>query len=192
MASTLFEQINREDIGNRQELNKRQPLYTPYVKNNSMCYDQYELRSQLDGNGVASLGYENSQHSELPDPFITSRRDKMEENSRFNYGLDMSINKRMIDISGQIIANEDLRVIPQRSTQIHAYQTVRVLPYNAKLTQLSHDLANVIPDNRFNVKDVSAAARYKINNPSFNYRDFYNINKNTKLYGAQPQQLTLP
>jgi hypothetical protein len=191
MAS-IFDQINREDIGNHQELNKRQPLYTPSVRNNSMCFDQYELRSQLDANGVASLGYENSQFSELPDPFITSRQDKMEENNRFNYGLDMSVNKRLIDISGQLIANEDLRVIPQRSTQIHAYQTVRVLPYNERTAKLSHDLANVIPDNRFNVKDVSASARYKINNPSFNYRDAYNIDKNEKLYGAQPRPPTIP
>ena len=51
-----------------------------------MCYDQYEIRSQLGGNGVAPLGHEKAQYSKLPDPLITSRQEKMEENSRFNYG----------------------------------------------------------------------------------------------------------
>jgi len=88
MASTLFEQINREDISNRQELKKRQQLYLPLVDAFSRANDPYEMRAQLIGaNGVASLGLENSQASELPDPFIRCRTGFMEESSRFNYGL---------------------------------------------------------------------------------------------------------
>ncbi len=59
----------------------------------------------------------------------------MEESSRFNYGIDMAINKRKIDVSGQPVPNEEFRSIPQRGTQIHSYQTNRVLPY--KLTSLN-------------------------------------------------------
>ncbi len=83
--STLFEQINREDIGNRQELNKRQQLYLPLVEAFCQANDPYEIRSQLCGaNGIASLGLENSQASELPEPFIKCRSGFMEESSRFN------------------------------------------------------------------------------------------------------------
>ena len=122
--STLFEQIEREDISNRQELKKRQQLHLPLINAFSQANDPYELRSQLCGaNGVASLGLENSQASELPEPFIRCRTGFMEESSRFNYGYDMAINKRKIDVSGQLIPNEELRSMPQRGVQIHVYQT---------------------------------------------------------------------
>jgi len=64
MAS-LFEQIEREHIGNQQELKKRQQLHLPLINAFSQANDPYEMRSQLIGaNGVASLGLENSQASE--------------------------------------------------------------------------------------------------------------------------------
>ena len=69
--SSLFEQIQREDISNRQELKKRQQLHLPLINAFSQGNDPYEIRAQLSGaNGVASLGIENSQASELPEPFI--------------------------------------------------------------------------------------------------------------------------
>ena len=102
--ATLFEQINREDISNRQEIDKRQHLYLPLVDAFCRANDPYELRVQLAGaNGVASLGLKNSQGNELPEPFIRCRTGFMEESSRFNYGYDMVINKRKIDVSGQLI-----------------------------------------------------------------------------------------
>ena len=185
--STIFDQIQREDISNRQELKKRQQLHLPLINAFSQANDPYELRSQLCGaNGVASLGLENSQASELPDPFIRCRSGFMEESSRFNYGYDMAINKRKIDVSGQLIPNEELRVIPQRGVQIHAYQTTRVLPFKTNIAKLAEELSNTIVDNRFNVKDVSSSARYKINRPSFNYRSLYQTDKNKPTYQTPP------
>jgi hypothetical protein len=110
----------------------------------------------------------------------------MEESSRFNYGYDMTINKRKIDVSGQLIPNEELHSIPQRGVQIHVYQTTRVLPYKTNITKLAEELSNTIVDNRFNVKDVSSSGRYKINRPSFNYRSFYQTDKNTPTYQTPP------
>ena len=143
--ATLFEQINREDISNRAELNKRQQLHLPLIEAFCRANDPYEMRSQLIGaNGVASLGLENSQASELPEPFIKCRTGFMEESSRFNYGFDMAINKRKIDVSGQLIPNEELRSMPQRGIQIHAYQTTRVLPYKTNIARLAEELSNTI------------------------------------------------
>jgi hypothetical protein len=151
--STIFAQIEREHIGNNQELKKRQQLYLPLVDAFSQANDPYEIRSQLSAaNGVASLGLENSQGNELPEPFIKCRTGFMEESSRFNYGYDMAINKRKIDVSGQLIPNEELRVIPQRGIQIHAYQTTRVLSYKTNIARLAEELSNTIVDNRFNIK----------------------------------------
>ena len=70
MAS-LFEQIEREHIGNNQELNRRQQLHLPLIDTFCQSNDPYEIRSQLSTvNGVASLGLENSQTSDVPEPFI--------------------------------------------------------------------------------------------------------------------------
>jgi hypothetical protein len=185
--ATLFEQIEREDIGNRAEWNKRQQLHLPLIDAFCQANDPYEMRAQLIGaNGVASLGLENSQASELPEPFIKCRSGFMEESSRFNYGIDMAINKRKIDVSGQLIPNEELRSMPQRGTQIHAYQTTRVLPYKTNIAKLAAELSNTIVDNRFNVKDVSSNARYKITNPGVNYRSLYQTDKNKPIYQTPP------
>ena len=185
--STLFEQIEREDIGNRQELGKRQQLHLPLIDAFCRANDPYELRAQLSGaNGVSSLGLENSQASELPEPFIRCRTGFMEESSRFNYGYDMAINKRKIDVSGQLIPNDELRSMPQRGVQIHAYQTTRVIPYKTNIARLAEELSNTVVDNRFNVKDVSSSARYKITDPKFNYRSFYQINKNKPINQTPP------
>ena len=117
--STLFQQIEREDISNQAKWDKRQQLHLPLIDAFCRANDPYELRAQLSGaNGVASLGLENSQASELPEPFIKCRTGFMEESSRFNYGIDMAINKRKVDVSGQLIPNEELRSMPQRGTQI--------------------------------------------------------------------------
>ena len=191
--SSLFQQIEREDISNRQELKKRQQLHLPLINAFSQANDPYELRSQLCGaNGVASLGLENSQASDLPDPFFKCRSGFMEESSRFNYGYDMAINKRKIDVSGQLIPNEELRSMPQRGTQIHAYQTTRVIPYKTNIARLAEELSNTIVDNRFNIKNVSSNARYKITDPKFNYRSFYQTDKNKPTYQTPPGNMAAP
>ena len=191
--STLYEQIEREDIANRMEWNKRQQLHLPLIEAFSRANDPYEIRAQLIGaNGIASLGLENSQASELPEPFIRCRTGFMEESSRFNYGYDMAINKRKIDVSGQLIPNEELRSMPQRGVQIHAYQTTRVVPYKTNIAKLAEELSNTIVDNRFNVKNVSSSARYKINRPSFNYRSLYQTDKNKLIYQTPPGNMAPP
>jgi hypothetical protein len=185
--STLFEQIEREDISNQAKWDKRQQLHLPLIEAFCRANDPYEMRSQLIGaNGVASLGLENSQASKLPEPFIRCRTGFMEESSRFNYGYDMAINKRKIDVSGQLIPNEELRSMPQRGTQIHAYQTTRVLPYKTNIAKLAEELSNTIVDNRFNIKNVSSSARYKITNPGVNYRSLYQTDKNKPTYQTPP------
>jgi hypothetical protein len=185
--ATLFEQINREDIANQAKWDKRQQLHLPLIGAFSRANDPYELRAQLSGaNGVASLGLENSQASELPEPFIKCRTGFMEESSRFNYGIDMAINKRKVDVSGQLIPNEELSSMPQRGTQIHAYQTTRILPYKTNIAKLAEELSNTIVDNRFNIKNVSSSARYKITNPGVNYRSLYQTDKNKPTYQTPP------
>ena len=44
-------------------------------------------------------------------------------------------------------------------------------------------------DNRFNVKNVSSNARYKITNQGVNYRSLYQIDKNKPTYQTPPSDM---
>ena len=188
--SSIFDAVGRADVVEKQVWDERHDLYLTLVEVNSDGLLPHLSRSQLPfGNGLSDLMLENSQKSRLPEPIIRCGRQVMEESSRFNYGLDLSVNKRLIDVSGQLITNENLRSMPQRSTIINAGTTTRLLPYKAPIAALSQSLATEIKDNRFNVKDVSAAARYQIQPQGFDYRKQYNFGKDQllqDLYGLQP------
>jgi hypothetical protein len=189
MAS-IFDALERADTVEKQVCDERHDLYLTRVEINADGLQPHLSRSQLPfANGLSDLMLENSQRSRLPEPVIKCGRKFAEESSRFNYGLDMSVNKRLIDVSGQLITNEKLRSIPQRSTMINAGTTTRMLPYKAPIAALSHSLATEIKDNRFNVRDVSAAARYQIQPQNFDYRKQYGFGKDQllqDLYGLQP------
>ena len=188
--SSIFDALARADAVEKQVWDERHDLYLTSVEVNSDGLLPHLSRSQLPfGNGLSDLMLENSQKSRLPEPIIRCGRQVMEESSRFNYGLDLSVNKRLIDVSGQLITNENLRSMPQRSTIINAGTTTRLLPYKPQITAISNSLATEIKDNRFNVKDVSAAARYQIQPQGFDYRKQYNFGKDQllqDLYGLQP------
>ena len=188
--SSIFDALARADAVEKQVWDERHDLYLTSVEVNSDGLQPHLSRSQLPfGNGLSDLMLENSQKSRLPEPIIRCGREFMEESSRFNYGLDLSVNKRLIDVSGQLITNEKLRSMPQRSTIINAGTTTRLLPYKPQIAAISNSLATEFKDNRFNVKDVSTAARYQIQAPGFDYRKEYNFGKDQllqDLYGLQP------
>ena len=188
--ANIFDALERADTVEKQIWDERVPLYLTRVEANADGLLPHQSRSQLPfANGLADIMLENSQRSRLPEPVIKCGREFAEESSRFNYGLDMSVNKRLIDVSGQLITNEKLRSIPQRSTIINAGTTTRMLPYKAPIAALSQSLSTKITDNRFNVHDVSAAARYQIQPQGFDYRKQYGFGKEQllqDLYGLQP------
>ena len=128
--SSIFDAVGRADAVEKQVWDERHDLYLTRVEVNSDGLQPHLSRSQLPfGNGLSDLMLESSQKSRLPEPIIRCGRQVMEESSRFNYGLDLSVNKRLIDVSGQLITNEKLRSMPQRSTIINAGTTTRLLPY---------------------------------------------------------------
>ena len=139
------------------------------------CFDQcslysntnnpYQIYSQLDcQHHLGCFGKGNSQPSQLPEPFIKCTPRKNDHASRFNYAIDKQITKRLVDVSGQYIPNNQLRIIPNRG--IHLYTQERNLP-----SSLSGSLG-----------DISASSL----NRNFTNK---NINKNLT-YTANRQKLT--
>jgi hypothetical protein len=139
--------------------------YTGRVNLYSNANNPYQRYSQLDiASYLGCFGKENSQPSQLPEPVINCTPRKNDDAWRFNYGIDKQITRALVDVSGQFIPNNQLRIIPNRG--IHLYAQDRHLP-----PSLSGSLGNI---------SASSLNRDFTNN---------NINKNMT-YTANRQKLT--
>ena len=161
----LFAEIDRADMMEKLEKNTRIMNYTGRVNLYSNANNPYQRYSQLDcQHHLGCFGKENSQPSRLPEPFIDCTPRKNDTASRFNYAIDKQVARRLVDVSGQYIPNNQLRIIPNRG--IHLYAQERNLP-----SSLSGSLG-----------DISASSL----NRNFTNK---NINKNLT-YTANRQKLT--
>jgi hypothetical protein len=161
----LFETVDRAAMMNNLEKTTRVMNYTGRVNLYSNANNPYQIYSQLDcQTHLGCFGKGNSQPSQLPEPFINCTPRKNDDAWRFNYVIDNQITKRLVDVSGKFIPNNQLRIIPNRG--IHLYAQDRNLP-----SSLSGSLGNI---------SVSSLDRNFANN---------NINKNLT-YNANRQKLT--
>jgi hypothetical protein len=152
--------------------------YTDRVQANSDGNYPHQSYSQLDvGTHVGTFGKGNSQPSKIPTIDCTPR--KNETASRFNYSFDYAINNRMIDVSGQHISNENLRVIPNRGIAL-CYQD-RIIPENKEISKLSQRLLNISRiDNAFKLSPNDL--RYKIKNQKLTREELIGLSKTGRTY----------
>jgi hypothetical protein len=161
----LFAEIDRAAMMEQLEKTTRIMNYTARVNLYSNANNPHQRYSQLDiSSYLGCFGKENSQPSQLPEPVINCTPRKNDDAWRFNYAIDKQITKALVDVSGQFIPNNQLRIIPNRG--IHLYAQDRHLP-----PSLSGSLGNI---------SASSLNRDFTNN---------NINKNLT-YTANRQKLT--
>ena len=161
----LFAAIDRSAMMNNLEKNTRIMNYTGRVNLYSNANNPYQRYSQLDiASHLGCFGKENSQPSQLPEPVINFTPRKNDDTWRFNYAIDKQITRALVDVSGQFIPNNQLRIIPNNGLQLFAQN--RHLP-----PSLSGSLGNI---------SASSLNRDFTNN---------NINKNLT-YTANRQKLT--
>ena len=161
----LFAEIDRAAMMEQLEKTTRIMNYTARVNLYSNANNPHQRYSQLDCQShLGCFGKENSQSSKLPEPFIDCTPRKNDTASRFNYAIDKQVTKRLVDVSGQFIPNNQLRIIPNRG--IHLYAQDRNLP-----PSINGSLGNI---------SASSLNRNFANN---------NINKNLT-YTANRQKLT--
>lgn len=161
----LFAEIDRAAMMEQLEKTTRIMNYTSRVNLYSNANNPYQRYSQLDcQTHLGCFGKENSQPSKLPEPFIDCTPRKNDTASRFNYAIDKQVTRRLVDVSGQFIPNNQLRIIPNRG--IHLYAQDRNLP-----SSINGSLGNI---------SASSLNRNFANN---------NINKNLT-YTANRQKLT--
>lgn len=116
--------------------------YTKKVELLSYGNNPYERYNQLDNiTHIGTFGKSNSQASKLPDPVIKCTSRENISASRFNYAFDKCIDRKLVDVSGQHIPNNMLRVIPNRSLS-SCYQK-RYIPDNKQIQDLSNRIGNI-------------------------------------------------
>jgi len=161
----LFAEIDRAAMMEQLEKNTRIMNYTGRVNLYSNANNPYQIYSQLDcQTHLGCFGKGNSQPSQLPEPFINCTPRKNDDAWRFNYAIDKQITRALVDVSGQYIPNNQLRIIPNNG--IHLYAQNRHLP-----SSINGSLGNI---------SASSLNRNFTNN---------NINKNLT-YTANRQKLT--
>ena len=161
----LFAEIDRAAMMEKLEKTTRIMNYTGRVNLYSNANNPYQIYSQLDcQHHLGCFGKGNSQPSQLPEPFINCTPRKNDDAWRFNYAIDKQITRRLVDVSGQFIPNNQLRIIPNRG--IHLYAQDRNIP-----SSINGSLGNI---------SGSSLDRNFTNN---------NINKNLT-YSANRQKLT--
>lgn len=154
-------------------------LYLDRVNKNSYSNNKYERYNQLDiGNITGVIGKENSQKSKLPNNGIIDARVRNNETAdRFNYAYDMHIDKRRIDVSGQYIENNKLRIAPNRQTQ---YFGKTIIPQNKELEKLSNEIYN-ISANKLDEREVSKSNLfYKATRQKLTREELLNLTRTNK------------
>lgn len=154
-------------------------LYLDRVNKNSYSNNKYERYNQLDiGNITGVIGKENSQKSKLPNNGIIDARVRNNETAdRFNYAYDMHIDKRKIDVSGQYIENNKLRIAPNRQTQ---YFGKTIIPQNKELEKLSNEIYN-ISANKLDEREVSKSNLfYKARRQKLTREELLNLTRTNK------------
>ena len=102
----------------------------------------YQKYGQLDiATHIGCIGKANSQMSYLPTPLIKCTPRHNETASRFNYAYDKQITTHPTEISGVNIPNNQLRIIPNRGTQLCFQRTI--LPVNQEIYNLSRAIIGV-------------------------------------------------
>ena len=94
---------------NTMDYTTKTPLYTPRVQS---YQEPYEKVQQLNKNTGLVLNQANTQN--LIYDNIICGRPETDDRSRFNYAIDQYITKAVVDVSGQAIRNNELRVQPNK------------------------------------------------------------------------------
>jgi len=118
--------------------------YTGLIQARSSANYPYQKYNQLDiATHIGSIGKANSQRSDLPTPLIKCNPRHNETASRFNYAYDKQRTTNPTEVSGVLIPNNQLRIIPNRGTQLCYQKTI--MPFNQEIFNLSQNIRKYCP-----------------------------------------------
>jgi hypothetical protein len=188
----LFDNINRADMA-QQLKNDVMPMgYTGRIQANSSANNKRDYRGQIGIGGVNDRDISLYQYNGFKDDVINASSRATQSASRFNYAFDRQIDKRYIDVSGQFIPNNKLRVLPNRGGCV-MYGGSQILPSpysDPNLKQLSDALMSEVmgTTDTYNTANVNNYLKYKANRPKITRADL--MSSAQQYATARPQTLT--
>jgi hypothetical protein len=187
----LFSCINRADMMEKIKADIMPMGYTGRIQANSSANYARNPYSQLANDyGVNNRDTSLLQYKGFKDDKIDASSRATQSASRFNYAYDRQINKRYVDVSGQFIPNNKLRVLPNRSCSMYGTQP---LPYDdPDLKQLSNSLMSDAIDLTYNVADANKYLKYKVNRPKLTRQDLMEASQQYARARQQTAQPTQP
>jgi hypothetical protein len=116
----IFASIKRAEDAERVKAETMIMGYNQLIQDRADVNKPRKYYSQLDNkNQVYNRDISLLQNNGFKDNIINVSSQEQQSSSRFNYAIDRQINKRFINVSGQFIPNEKLRIIPNRGMIIH-------------------------------------------------------------------------
>lgn len=120
----IFASINRANDTERVKAETMIMGYTQLIQDRSDVNQPRKYYSQLDNkNQVHNRDISLLQNNGFKDNMLNVSSREQQTSSRFNYAIDRQINKRFIDVSGQFIPNEKLRIIPNNGLIVYGKQS---------------------------------------------------------------------
>jgi len=170
----LFSCIDRAEMMKKIKADIMPMLYTGRVQANSSAnYARNPYSGLANYNGVNNRDPSLYQYSGFKDDKINASSRATQSASRFNYAYDRQVNKRYVDVSGQNIANNDLREIPNRSCMMNGAFPLTKPSFNANIQRLSVELMG--NPNDYSTSYIPSSANkyltYKTNRPKLTRQD---------------------
>ena len=188
----LFSCIDRADMMEQIKADIIPMGYTGRVQANSSANYTRNPYEQLANTGVINRDPSLYQYSGFKDDKINASSRATQSASRFNYAYDRQINKRYVDVSGQNIPNNHLRIIPNRSCMMNGAFPLTKPPYDANLERLSVELMG--NPNDYSTSYIPSSAnsylKFKANRPKLTRQDLTNSAQQYAM--ARPQVLANP
>ena len=141
-SSDLFANISRAHDAEQVSRDTMIMGYTRLIQDRADVNQPRRYYNQLPNNGVNDRDISLLQNNGFKDDVINASSRQQQSSSRFNYAWDRQINKRFIDVSGQFIPNEKLRVLPNRGLMIYGKHPDP--PINNAINNLSLRLENYV------------------------------------------------
>jgi hypothetical protein len=189
----LFDNISRAEMMEQIKKDVRIMGYTGRVQANSMANYAKNPRSELaNAYGVINRDINLYQDVGFKDDRYDASSRALPSASRFNYAYDRQVNKRYIDVSGQNIPNNELRVIPNRSCMMNGAFPLSKPPTNANLQRLSVELMG--NPNDYSKSYIPSSAntylKFKASRPKLTRQDLTNSAQQFAM--ARPSGLANP
>jgi hypothetical protein len=161
-SNDIFASISRANDAEEVKKDTMIMGYTQLIQDRADVNQPRKYYSQLpNNNGINDRDISLLQTNGFKDDVINASSREQISSSRFNYAFDRQINKRFIDVSGQFIPNEKLRILPNRGLILWGKHPEPIM--NDNINNLSLRLAEGVKDISPYYDPTTARGRLKYN-----------------------------